>query len=102
MTSRRNFIQILPVACAALGLSGAWAAEAAKVDPADPQAKALGYTPDATTVDKAKYPKFAADQACGGCQLFSGKPTDAYAGCALFAGKQVAAKGWCSAYTKRA
>jgi len=102
MTSRRSFIQILPLAGAmALCARGAVAAPAA-VDPKDPQAAALGYVADATKADKAKFPKYAAGQRCDGCQLYQGKAGDAAGPCALFAGKSVAAKGWCSAYTKKA
>ena len=103
MTSRRTFIQILPLAGAlALGAKAAIAADAPKVDPKDPQAAALGYVVDASQADKAKFPKYAAGQACSGCQLYQGKAGDAAGACAIFAGKQVAAKGWCSAYTKKA
>jgi hypothetical protein len=77
------------------------AAQAAMVDEKDPQAVALGYKPDATKVDKAKQPKYAAGQQCGSCALFQGKPGDAAGGCPLFAGKQVSSKGWCSAYAKK-
>lgn len=103
MTSRRTFIQILPLA-GALALCGqaAVAADAPKVDPKEPQAAALGYVVDASKADKAKFPKYAAGQACGGCQLYQGKAGDAAGGCAIFAGKQVSAKGWCSAFTKKA
>jgi hypothetical protein len=103
MTTRRAFIQILPLAgAAALCANAAFAAGAADVDPKDPQAVALGYVADATKADKAKYPRYAAGQACGGCQLFQGKAADASAPCALFGGRQVAGKGWCSAYVKKA
>lgn len=103
MTSRRTFIQILPLAGAlALGAKAALAADAAMVDPKDPQAAALGYVPDAAKADKAKFPKYAPGQACDGCQLYQGKPTDAAGPCALFAGKRVSSKGWCSAYVKKA
>lgn len=103
MTSRRTFIQILPLAGAlALCTQAAVAADAPKVDPKDPQAAALGYVVDAGKADKAKFPKYAAGQACGGCQLYQGKAGDAAGGCAIFAGKQVSAKGWCSAFTKKA
>ena len=104
MTSRRAFIQIVPLATvAALGLaSTARAADAPKVDEKDPQAAGLGYTTDAARLDKAKFPKYAPGQSCSGCQLYSGKPGDASGGCALVAGKLVAARGWCNAYTKRA
>jgi hypothetical protein len=102
MTSRRSFIQILPLAGAlALGARPALA-QAPKVDEKDPQAVALGYVTDVARVDKAKFAKYAAGQACGSCQLYQGKATDAAAPCAIFAGKQVATKGWCSAYVKKA
>ena len=103
MTSRRTFIRILPLAgTLALGVKTARAADAAKVDPKDPQAMALGFVVDATEPDKAKSPKYAAGQSCGGCQLYQGKAGDAAGPCAIFAGKQVSSKSWCSAYTKKA
>ncbi|MFL6699235.1 MAG: high-potential iron-sulfur protein [Vitreoscilla sp.] len=103
MTSRRTFIQILPLAGAlALGTRAALAAAAPQVDPKDPQASALGYVADASKADKAKFPKYAAGQACGSCQLYQGKPADAGGPCAIFAGKQVLSKAWCSAYIKKA
>ncbi len=102
MTSRRSFIQILPLAGAlALCARSALAADVA-VDPKDPQAAALGYVADAAKADKAKFPKYAAGQNCAGCQLYQGKAGDATGACAIFAGKKVSAKGWCSAYTKKA
>jgi hypothetical protein len=100
MTSRRQFIQIVPVAGAAL--LTARAAQAQAVTEKDPQAVALGYVSDATKADKTKYKTYAAGQHCGSCALFQGKPTDAAGACPLFAGKQVATKGWCSAYAKKA
>ena len=100
MTSRRQFIAIVPL----LGAAALARAEASPplVDPKDPQAQALGYTADATKVDKAKYPKYAAGQACSGCALYQGKPGDASGPCPLYAGKAVAAKAWCSAWVKKA
>lgn len=100
MTSRRQFIQIVPVAGAAL-LAARAAHAADMVDEKSDQAKALGYVADAAKADKTKYKNYAAGQACGNCQLFQGKATDAAGGCPLFAGKQVAGKGWCSAYAKK-
>ncbi len=103
MTTRRTFIQILPMAGAlALTARGALAADAAALDPKDPQAAALGYVADATKADKAKFPKYAAGQNCASCQLFQGKAGDAAGPCPIFAGKKVSAKGWCSAYAKKA
>jgi hypothetical protein len=100
-TNRRVFMmQTLCVAGAAAMASTA--AQAAMVDEKDPQAVGLGYHSDATKVDKAKQPKYAAGQQCGNCTLFQGKAGDAAGGCPLFAGKQVSSKGWCSAYAKKA
>lgn len=101
MQSRRKFIQIVPVAGAAL-LAGRSALAQAKLEESDAQAKALSYLHDASKVDKAKQPKYAAGQLCSNCQLYQGKAADAWGGCPLFAGKQVAGKGWCSAYVKKA
>jgi len=67
----------------------------------DPQAMGLGYKADATKVDKAKQPKYAAGQLCSNCAIYSGKPGEAAGGCAIFPGKQVAANGWCTAYAKK-
>lgn len=101
MTSRRQFIQIVPVAGAALLAGRTAVAQGAMVGEKDPQATALGYVADATKADKAKYKTYAAGQICGNCALFQGKPADAAGACPLFAGKQVATKGWCSAYAKK-
>ena len=101
MTNRRQFIQIVPVAATSL-MVGQVAMAQAQLKEDDPQAVALGYKHDATKVDKAKQPKWAAGQVCGNCQLFQGKAADAWGGCPLFAGKQVAGKGWCNAYVKKA
>ena len=100
MTTRRRFIQIVPLAGAALMASRT--AYAALVDEKDAQAIALGYVADASKADKAKFKTFAAGQHCGACQLFQGKATDASGNCPLFAGKQVATAGWCSAFAKKA
>ena len=100
MTTRREFIRIVPVAGAAL--LGGRVSHAAEVDPADPLAVSLGYVKDAAKVDKAKYPNYAAGQDCAGCKQYQGKPGDATAGCTIFGGRSVTAKGWCSAWVKRA
>lgn len=99
-TNRRTFI-IQSIAATGL-VAAASGAQAAMVAENDPQAVALAYKADATKVDKAKQPKWAAGQNCGNCALFQGKPSDAAGNCPLFAGKQVATKGWCNAYAKKA
>lgn len=103
-SNRRTFV-IQSIAGAGI-LAGTRLAQAQAAAPlvqeSDPQAVALGYKNDATKVDKAKYPKYAAGQQCANCALYQGKPTDPAAACPLFAGKQVAAKAWCSAWAKKA
>ena len=95
-STRRQFMIMSAAGAATLALNSKVQAQA-MVAETDPQAAALGYKADASKVDKAKYAKYAAPQACSNCALYQG----AAGGCALFAGKQVAAKGWCSAYAKK-
>ena len=99
--SRRQFMILSAAGACTLALNGKVQAQA-MVAETDPQAAALGYKANATIVDKARYPKYAAGQMCSNCALYQGKADSAAAGCSLFAGKQVASKGWCSAYAKRA
>lgn len=71
-----------------------------KVSLDDPQAKALGYVHDATTVDKAAQPRYQEGQACKNCALYTGgdKP---WGGCGIFGGRAVNAEGWCTAYAPK-
>ncbi|CAN5200886.1 high-potential iron-sulfur protein [soil metagenome] len=99
-STRRQFIRIVPIAGGALLASQvAWSQP--MLDEKDAQATALGYVADAAKADKVKFPKYAAGQACAGCQLYQGKAGAAAGGCALFPGKMVTAKGWCSAFVKK-
>ncbi|RAS28863.1 high-potential iron-sulfur protein [Paraburkholderia bryophila] len=100
-TSRREFLLRLSVGVgSSLVLSGVALADPANaLSEADPKAQAVGYKEDASKIDKAKYPGYAAGQNCGNCSLFQGKATDAYGGCTLFGDKQVAARGWCDSYS---
>ncbi len=68
----------------------------------DPQAMALGYSPDGTKTDAKKYPNYAAGRSCSGCVLFQGKAGESSGSCAVFGNKLVASKGWCSAWTQKA
>ena len=97
--NRRVFILQAAMATGALATVGA--AQAQALSESDPQAAALGYKADGSKVDKAKYPKYAAGQACANCAVYQGKAGDANGGCSIFAGKQVSAKGWCNAYVKK-
>ena len=102
MTSRREFIVKVSLGGAVLADAGHAHAQGAMVAESDPQATGLGYKADASKVDKAKFPKYAAGQTCGNCALYQGKAADAAGGCPIFPGKQVAGKGWCSAWAKKA
>ncbi len=102
LKSRRTFLIIAAGASSAAMLGTSARAQPAMVAETDPQAQGVGYKADATKVDKAKFPKYAAGQACSNCLLYQGKAADASGGCALFPGKAVSAKGWCSAYNKKA
>lgn len=80
----------------------AFAADLPKVDENGAQAVGLGYKHDASTVDKAKYARYADGQNCAGCALYTGAAGQEWGGCGIFAGQVVAAKGWCSAFAPKA
>ncbi|MDA0665720.1 MAG: high-potential iron-sulfur protein [Proteobacteria bacterium] len=98
MNSRRTFVIHSAVGLGLIG-SGLAAQAQAVVAETDPAAAAIGYKVNASKVDKAKYPKYAAGQNCANCALYK-KVSDKAGGCTVFAGKQVAAAGWCSAWVK--
>jgi len=98
--NRREFIQCVVWAGAIATPLAARAQSGAHVDEASEQAVALGYKHDTAQVDKAKYPKHAANQRCNNCSFFQGKPDDKWAGCSMFGRKQIAAGGWCMAWNK--
>ena len=101
--NRRAFLIHSAGTLSALAMAPAVLAQGpAPLSEADAQAAALGYKADATKVDKAKFPKYAAGQSCGDCQLYQGKAADASGPCTLFPNKLVASKGWCSAWVKKA
>ena len=99
--SRRQFMILSTAGAVTLALASKSQAQAMVVE-TDPQAIGLGYKSDATKVDKSKFSKYAAGQACQNCGLYQGKPGSATGGCAIFPGKQVSSKAWCSAYAKKA
>jgi hypothetical protein len=100
MSNRREFIVQFSLGSSMLAAGSAFAETALVVETEAPAA-ALGYKADAGKVDKAKNPKFAADQKCGNCALYQGK-TAATGPCPLFPGKHVSAKGWCTGWAKKA
>ena len=72
------------------------------VNPAEPQAAALGYVALTIQVEAAKYPNHTAAQQCAGCSLYSGAAGSTAGPCSIFGGREVAASGWCSAWVKKA
>ena len=72
------------------------------LDPKDPTAQALGYTPDASKVDAKANTTYKPNQKCSTCAQFQGKAGDASAGCNIFAGKSVPAGGWCQVWVQKA
>lgn len=100
-SNRRVFMMQVATAATASVIATQASAQA-MIDEKDPQAMGFAYKADATKVDKAKNPKYAAGNNCSNCALFQGKAGAAAGGCALFGAKQVAAKGWCSAWAKKA
>jgi len=99
-TTRRQFIIYSAAGLASLPLAQQAQAQAL-IGETEPQAVALGYKAVATTVDKAKFPKYADGQICGNCQLYVSKSPEA-GSCAIFPGKLVAAPAWCNAWVKKA
>jgi High potential iron-sulfur protein len=78
------------------------AADAQRVSPSEPLAKALGYTDKATAVDKSKFPTYMPGQGCDNCRFFQGKAGEAYGPCQIFMGKEVSINGWCASFAKKA
>jgi hypothetical protein len=102
MQSRRHFIRTISLTGAAMLIGTEARADLPMVDEKDPTAAALGYVPDSSKANQAKYPNHTPAQQCNNCQLFQGKAGAASGPCPLYAGKQVSSKGWCSAYAKKA
>jgi hypothetical protein len=99
--SRRAFIENGVILIAACGMCSVGWSDPALLSESDPAAAALGYKADATKVDKAKYPQYAAGQSCSNCALYQGASGAAAGLCPVFAGKQVAGAGWCASYSKK-
>lgn len=81
--------------------SASRAAAPERVSPSEALAKALGYTENASAVDKSKFPTYMPGQACDTCRFFQGKAGQAYGPCQIFMGKDVNINGWCASYAKK-
>jgi hypothetical protein len=96
--SRRQFV-IGTLGMGATLWLGRAEADAPHLSVSDPAAQAVAYSEDASKVDHAKNPNYAAGQTCATCSLYQGKSTDAWGGCTLFGDKLVAGRGWCSSWS---
>ena len=115
LKSRRSFLKQLMVGATVLPILNtlqsprAYAQDvpARAVDSTDSMAPILGYVPDNTTVDKAKFPKYAAGQHCKLCALYleGGKTVPGKSGeygrCGLFQTGLVSADGWCNSFVAK-
>ena len=101
MNTRRQFVLgFIPAGALLLGAATFISAEASHLEESDPQATSLGYKQDATEVDVAKYPVYAAGRNCSGCQRYQGRAGEAWGPCPIMGGKLVNAQGWCLAWIK--
>ena len=102
MTSRRWFLQRVPVGGAALLVARPCAAQAyPHLGESEPRALEVGYVEDAAKADRQKFRKYTPGQVCFNCDLYRGKPTEPWAPCTLFPRRVVAGKGWCDAFRRR-
>ena len=107
LESRRSMlVQLVALGAASITLTRPDSATAAAaplvpLTPADPTAKALGYSEDSGKVDAAANPNHKPEQKCANCVQFQGKPGDARGGCNIYPGKSVSAAGWCKVYAKK-
>lgn len=108
--SRRAFITGAAVAVSALAVGLKPDSAQAKgeslphLSDKDPMAKALHYSDDAATMNKAGSPTYKPGDRCSKCRFFEGKPNErtGFAGCQIYPGYSVSAKGWCASYNARA
>ena len=113
--SRRSVLTLMGAAGAALALGlrpgatlaqgaapKAGAAQLPHLSDADPTAKALGYTEDASKLDKSKFPAYKAGAKCSTCNFFQGASGQPYGPCQIFPGKAVSANGWCASHSPKA
>ena len=102
--TRRGFVgaaaAAIPVAAIFANRPAAAQANLPKLDVNNPVAKALMYTEDAATVDKAKATNFKPGNNCANCVQLQGDSGD-WRPCNAFPGKLVSAKGWCSVWTAK-
>jgi High potential iron-sulfur protein len=107
-SSRRGFLGVLAGSACAFAWLRSDPAHAQGAAPSgkhvtnsEPLAKALGYTDDATKVDKAKFPTFKAGDKCSTCRFFMGTAGQSSGPCQIFSNELVSSTGWCSSYNAK-
>lgn len=86
---------------AAPAQTAAPAGSMARLSEDDPQAKALAYRHEASTVDAAAQPRYQPGQVCSNCALYVGEADAEWGGCSIFPGKLVKGTGWCNVYAPK-
>ncbi|HSN73133.1 MAG TPA: high-potential iron-sulfur protein [Steroidobacteraceae bacterium] len=103
--NRRTVIKGALAGLAALPAAGlvrdATAQDLVKIEESDPQAKALGYVHDASTVDASKNPMFKPGANCANCLQIAGKEGEEWRPCNIFPGKLVHSDGWCKVWVAK-
>ena len=99
--SRRALLENGAILLAVVGASSVAWSDTPMVSESDPLAVSLGYKATASSVDKAKFPQYAAGQSCSGCALFQGAAGASSGPCPIFSGKAVSSTGWCASYSKK-
>ena len=98
--NRREFGGVCAgLAATAVAVPVSWAEDLPDLDPAGPQASALGYIEDASEVDTSKHANFIAGSTCANCIQYQGG--DERGKCTIFPGHLVNAKGWCTVWVKK-
>lgn len=77
------------------------AAGAQRVSPTESLAKALGYTENATTVDRSRFPTYKPGQMCEKCRFFKGTAGQTWGPCQIFMNKDVNVHGWCASFAMK-
>lgn len=93
-SNRRVFMMQVAVGAGALAASHSAVAQE-KLAPTDPYAKTMGFVLDTKQVDVKRWKKHTVDQQCSKCQLWDGKPADAFAACSFFGDQHTPNGGWC-------
>lgn len=100
--NRRDFMRHSLLGLAALPLGAgvlsqrAFAQELPRLDPQDPQAKALNYVENAA--EASGHPAYEEGEHCANCMFFQ----EANANCQLFPQNSVEPEGWCQSWTQQA